>query len=264
VPKSGEVDYIRKIGPAGARHALDKPFSDGECGRYLADLATIMRVLPPPPARILDLGVGPGWTSAFLARRGYEVVGQDICPDMIELANQNRTRYGAESVSFVVQDYESMAFREEFDAAFFYDALHHAEDERLALARVHAALKPGGVCVTIEPGEGHAAASIEVARSLGVTEKDMPPHHIISLGRAVGFQEFRVYTRPAEPRPAVGFGPASPLWPGRPARWKVAWTYARRALRSLIKGTTEADNAFLFCIPPGETLHVGNIVWMRK
>lgn len=264
MPKTGEINYLRAVGEEGARHALDKPFSDRDCGRYLADLAVVLRLLPAAPARVLDLGVGPGWTTAFLARAGYEVVGQDICPDMIELATRNRERYGAGSASFVVQDYEAMHFREEFDAAVFYDALHHAEDERAALAKVYAALKPGGVCVTVEPGEGHAAASDEIARQLGVTEKDMPPHHIISLGRAVGFRSFRVYTRPGEPFPAVGLGPASPLWPGRPARWRVAYTYARRALRALVKGPREADEEFLFRLPPAAVMRAGNVVWMEK
>jgi len=212
MPKFGEINYLKQIGEAGAQHALDKPFSDPACGRYFADLGAVLSLLPPPPARILDLGVGPGWTSVFLARRGYEIVGQDICADMIDLANRNRDRYAAPSAQFVVQDYETMPYLEEFDAALFYDALHHAEDERTALAAVYAALKPGGICLTIEPGEGHAAASAAVSAQLGVTEKDMPPHHVIALARDVGFQSFRVYARTQDPVLLKGVDARSPLW----------------------------------------------------
>lgn len=264
MPKPGEINFLKRIGDAGARHAFGKPFSDSDCGRYLGDLGLVLGLLPPPPARVLDLGVGPGWTSVFLARRGYRVVGQDICPDMIDLANHNRDRYEADAAEFVVQDYEGMPYRNEFDAALFYDALHHAEDERAALAGVYAALRPGGVCVTVEPGEGHAVASAGVSAELGVTEKDMPPHHVIALGREVGFQSFRVYARHPDPRLLAGFGAAGPLWFPIPARWRVAVGFVRKAIRSLLKGVREADREFLFRVPPDAALRTGNVVWMQK
>lgn len=264
MPKLGEINYVQAIGPDGVLHALGKPFSDSDCGRYLADFAAVLAVLPAPPARVLDLGVGPGWTSVFLARRGYTVVGQDICADMIALAARNRDRYAADGASFVVQDYEGMDYRDEFDAALFYDALHHAEDERAALAAVYAALRPGGVCVTVEPGEGHAAASAEVAAALGVTEKDMPPHHVIGLGRAVGFTDFRVHARPTPPPLLCGFDRTAPLWPARPGRWATAYRFARRAARTLLRGPREEDHHFLDQLPLSSALRTGHVVWMRK
>lgn len=264
MPKLGEINYVKAIGTAASRHVLDKPFSTAECGRYLVDLGLVLDLLPPPPARVLDLGVGPGWTSVFLAKRGYEVVGQDICADMVELAERNRDRYEADAASFVVGDYEGLGFRDEFDAAVFYDALHHAEDERAALAAVFAALRPGGVCITVEPGEGHAAASADLAASYGVTEKDMPPHHVVSVGREVGFRSFRVYGRAIGPRLVCGFGPQGPLWPHRPDRWRTAFCLARRAFKTLLCGPREDDRDHLFRLPPEAEIRKGNIVWMRK
>ncbi|MDB5308236.1 MAG: cap guanine-N2 methyltransferase family protein [Gemmataceae bacterium] len=264
MPKLGELNYVKAIGPEGVDFALNKPFGGGGCGRYLADLGRIMELLPPVPARVLDLGVGSGWTSTFLARRGYDVVGQDICPDMIDLANQNRDRTGTGSIAFVVQDYESMGYREEFDAAVFYDALHHAEDERVALAGVYKALKPGRVCITVEPGEGHSVASAHTAEKYGVTEKDMPPHHIITLGRELGFRQFRVYPRAAEPEMACWFDRTRPLWPARPGRWRVAARFVRKAVRTVVKGARGSDQAFLFDTPPEAILRAGNLVWLQK
>lgn len=266
MPKLGEIDYIRLLGEGGVRHALDKPFSDDARGRFLIDLGLVMGLLPPPPARVLDLGVGTGWTTVFLARSGYEAVGQDISPDMIELANRNRERYAVASASFVVQDYEGMTYREEFDAALFYDALHHAEDERLALGAVYAALKPGGICLTVEPGEGHGgSAGVRfAAEKFGVTEKDMPPHHVIAVGRSVGFRQFRVYARGVDPSPLCSFGPSGPLFAAPPSRWRVAAAFMRKALRALLKGSWPVDRTFLFRLPPDAALRVGNITWMRK
>ena len=280
MPKAGEIEYLRQLGADGTRHALGKPFSDFDCGRYLVEMGTIMLLLPPRPARILDLGVGSGWTSVLLGQHGYSVVGQDIAPEMIELAEQNRARYETPTVSFVVQDYESMSFRDEFDAAIFYDALHHAEDEKAALAGAYAALKPGGICIASEPGEGHAVSegAQHAVRSFGVTEKDMPPHHIIAIARQVGFRDFRVYLRPQKPVPVAAESPFVFVAPRR-LRRKLARRYFRKAVAALRRpvhlfdpehlGSRAQLDAPVVPIDPSSAamepvLRNGNFVWMRK
>jgi len=195
VPKQGEIDYVSRLTPDELRFALDKPFSDAECGRYLMELGALMYLLPAPPARLLDLGCGTGWTSCFFARRGYDVVGQDIAPAMISQAQLNKERYGVPNARFVDCDYEGLPFRDEFDCALFYDSLHHAVSEEQALRGVYRALKPGAVCVTSEPGVGHARrqSSLDAMRKFNVTERDMPPTRIIRVARRIGFRRFRIY-----------------------------------------------------------------------
>ncbi|MEO8186918.1 MAG: methyltransferase domain-containing protein [Burkholderiaceae bacterium] len=198
--KQGEIDYMQQIGEDDARSAYDKPFSHFTCSKNLVDLGLIMALLPQPPARLLDLGCGTGWTSAFFARRGYEVVGQDIAPDMIRFAERNRARYEASDLEFVVSDYESLNFAEPFDCAVFYDALHHAVDERAALESVYRALRPGGVLVTHEPGAGHSKSpdSVKAMELYSVTEKDMPPAHIRDLCKQIGYSNFRFLLDPTQ------------------------------------------------------------------
>ena len=199
--KQGEIDYLKNIGEAGRIHAFEKPFSDSECGLYLRDMGSIFSLLPRPPARLLDLGAGSGWTSVFFAKRGYDVVGQDISPDMIQMANENQKLSGLKNLNFVNCDYEDMNFTDEFDAAIFYDSLHHSMDENKTLSSVYKALKPGGICITIEPGIGHAEShgSQNAINQFGVTEKDMPPRLIINVGKDVGFTEFKIYSRYTNP-----------------------------------------------------------------
>ncbi|MBZ5558689.1 MAG: class I SAM-dependent methyltransferase [Acidobacteriia bacterium] len=193
--KQGEIDYLKNIGDAGVRHAINKPFSDPDCDRFLIEFGLVLSLLPPPPARLLDLGCGTGWTSVLFARRGYDVVGVDISSDMIEHAGRNPDARGLANLRFQVSDYEDLRFAEEFDCAVFFDALHHAVDEKLAVERTYAALKPGGACVASEPGKGHqdAESSREAVKKWNVTEKDMHPDKIIALARAAGFREFKVY-----------------------------------------------------------------------
>jgi SAM-dependent methyltransferase len=196
--KQGEVDYLKNIGAHAMQHAYDKPFSDPSCASNLISIGIIMALLPQPPARLLDLGCGTGWTSAFYARRGYRVVGQDIAPDMIRYAEQNRDRYEARDLEFVCSDYESLTFTDPFDCAVFFDALHHAMDERAALASVFRSLRPGGILITHEPGIGHSSSpeSIRAMELYGVTEKDMPPKHIRDLCLQIGYSKFECIPDP--------------------------------------------------------------------
>lgn len=220
--KQGEIDYLKKLSPAEVRHAALLPFSDANCFVYLSEIAAVMMLLPPPPARLLDLGCGTGWTSLFLARRGYDVVGVDIAADMIEQAERARDEQQVPGVRFVVSDYEGMAFEDEFDCAVFFESLHHAMDEEAALHSACQALRPGGVCVTAEPGQGHAqsAGARQAMDRFGVTEKDMPPAHVIRLARRVGFREATVYPHAYDLAMAVYQGRrAAPGWVR--ALWRV-------------------------------------------
>jgi SAM-dependent methyltransferase len=191
----GEIDYLKNLVADEVDHAVNKPFSDFRCGRFLVEMGTIFTLLPPPPARILDLGCGTGWTSCLFARRGYDVVGQDIAPDMIYHARRNRRRNRVRNLRFVVSDYEDLDFDEEFHAAVFFDSLHHSLSEENALRAVYRALGPGGICITSEPGQGHArsAEALEAVKRFNVTERDMPPHQVVRAGKRAGFRNFKIY-----------------------------------------------------------------------
>lgn len=198
--KDDEIAYIGRLGDIGKKHALDKPWSDDGRGLYLQEMGALISILPAPPATVLDIGAGSGWTSCFYALSGYQVTATDIAPEMAELARTNAIRYEV-PLEVVVSDFESLPFENRFDVVIFYDCLHHAEDETLALASAYRALKPGGMCVTLEPGSGHAtsAVSIQAMKDLGVTERDMPPKQIIAAGKKVGFESAQIFERPVQP-----------------------------------------------------------------
>ncbi len=254
--KQGETNYLKRAGPEVAREALDKPFSEPACGQYLITLGQVLELLPRPPIKILDLGAGSGWTSVFLARSGYSVVGQDISPDMIALANKNKDEYRALSVMFLVQDFESMDYCEEFDCALFFDSLHHADNEKIALKRAYDALKPNGVCITVEPGVGHSKSpeSMAVMQNWGVSEKDMPPAHIIRIAREIGYRSFQVYPRVTGPQPSCE------------ARDLNLAAFSQPGIRRLIRSADEAVRyaARLVIKRINADFHYSNIVVLRK
>lgn len=197
MPTPGEFQYFNKLGVDGMRHAIHKPWSDPDCGQYLMELGAMLGLMPPK-GRLLDLGCGTGWTSVLFAQKGYDVVGQDLVPEAIEAGRQLKEEHKLGNLDFVVADYESLAFENEFDIAVFFDCLHHSIDEAKALNSAYRALKPGGICITSEPGLGHARRSKEVMRQFGTTERDMHPGRIIRAGRKSGFRPVGIYPHASE------------------------------------------------------------------
>lgn len=197
-PKQGEREYFARIGEEGRRHALGKPFSDDHCLEYLDNVTALMSLLRPPPGRIVEFGCGTGWLGQLFAQRGYDVIGIDISPDAIAMAEQLKRERGLANASYRIADYENVTIDPPADYVIFHDALHHAESELAALAAAHAALRPGGMVLCIEPGEGHSRSesSRHAVAEFGVHEKDMPPHRIIAVGRAAGFKRHVVLPWP--------------------------------------------------------------------
>lgn len=208
--KQGEIEYLSAIGEDGRRHAAGRPFTDPDCGLYLARIGQVLAHLPAPPAKILDIGCGTGWTSTFLAQRGYDVLGIDIAPDMIGFA-QRAARPAGLKLDFAVGDYESMNFSGEFDGAVFFDSLHHAENAEDALMAAHRALRTGGVCVVSEPGIGHneTAASKRAISEFNVTEQEMPPTRVMKIARSLGYRDMRVYAHQGQIFSLTNLDPSS-------------------------------------------------------
>lgn len=197
-PKQGEREYFARIGEAGRRHALGKPFSDERCVEYLANVSVLMSLLRPPPGRIVEFGCGTGWLGQMFAQHGYEVIGIDISPEAIALAEQAKRERGLTNATYRVADYEDVRIDPPAEYVIFHDALHHAESEAAALRAAHAALAPGGMVLCLEPGAGHSRSesSRRAVAEFGVHEKDMPPAKIIALARAAGFTRHLVLPWP--------------------------------------------------------------------
>jgi SAM-dependent methyltransferase len=64
----------------------------------------LARVLPAPPARIVDVGGAAGAYSAWLAERGYEVHLVDASPRLVEQARQLNARLERAISSLSVAD----------------------------------------------------------------------------------------------------------------------------------------------------------------
>jgi SAM-dependent methyltransferase len=198
MPRPGEFTFYEQIGAENREDALNKPFSDPRRGELLMEVGAVSLLLPPPPCRVLECGCGPGWLTYFLAKSGYDVVGQDVNSQAIELANtRSLFRTTPHKPDFVICDYERLPFTNEFDSVVFFDSLHHAIDLDGAIAGALGALKTGGRLIASEPGVGHTAASREVVEQYDVTDRDTPPFLTLRLGLKAGFSKGYIYPHAA-------------------------------------------------------------------
>jgi len=107
----------------------------------------LRRALPAPPARVLDVGGGPGAYAAWLAGQGFDVRLVDAMPLHVEQA----TELAGGRFSAVVGDARSLEEAEgSWDAVLLLGPLYHLleREERLAALReARRVLRPGGVVV---------------------------------------------------------------------------------------------------------------------
>lgn len=136
-------DWYRSAFPAS--HTLNRPWAEQTAGEIDRAIA-ILR--PDEGARVLDLACGTGRHSIELARRGFSVVGVDIAPDLLEVANRDGQEAEGD-VSFLEADLRGLEFDEEFDVVLNLNdgAIGYFETEEenhRTFEVIAAALKPGG------------------------------------------------------------------------------------------------------------------------
>ena len=183
--KAGARRYVRELvargGPSFRQWHLTKPFLGellagaplhGDDSRSAVDahvtynelfgFLDVLRAADlPPGARVLDVACGPGWTSHYLGKMGYAVLGFDISDEMLEFA---RARVATEpfppypraglDVRFVNHDIEAEPLGgeagEPYDLALLDSALHHFLDPVAALRHLGDSLRPDGLLAIIE------------------------------------------------------------------------------------------------------------------
>jgi SAM-dependent methyltransferase len=119
--------------------------------------------LPPPPARVLEVGCGEGELTRRLAEDGHRALGID--PRAPEEGPFERTTL------------EAFRTDEPFDAAVAIRSLHHVHDLDAALASLRRALRPGGRLVLFEFASEHVDADSQnwLVRHGLDTRRGVPP-----------------------------------------------------------------------------------------
>jgi len=99
---------------------------------FAINKAWIARHLSPPPARVLDIGGGPGRYSIWLAEQGYRVTLADLSPDLLAIAREKSAEAGVRLESVMeanATDLEELADAF-FDAVLCLGPMYHLLEER--------------------------------------------------------------------------------------------------------------------------------------
>lgn len=137
-------------------------FWDRMAERYaqmpVRDEATYLRKLEitreyfRPDMEVLEVGCGTGSTAIAHAPFLHHIHAIDTSGKMIEIARGKAAASGVGNVRFEQSSIEALNLQDRsLDAVLALNVVHLVDDREDFLARVHAALKPGGVFVTSTP-----------------------------------------------------------------------------------------------------------------
>jgi SAM-dependent methyltransferase len=230
--KQAEKDYLSRSGSLAWEQV--KPFSPpatdtlAESVRLMHDFAVALNALDPSGSDlIVDLGVGSGWTSEWLARLNLSVVSVDIALEMLKVG---QARCRGRNVALAAGDFEALPFRSgSFDRALCLNALHHAPRPGQALKEIARVLNDEGRLVLIEPGHGHAQRDTSQAAmsEYGVLEQDLEATMLMRLCHEAGFSHVTV-------RPLSYMSGEIDLSLDELSTWR-SWTRTKRPWRAMRK-----------------------------
>ncbi len=126
----------------------DEINGDIDYGAWADFLDGLMKRNARPVREVLDLGCGTGSMTIELAKRGYDMTGVDLSPEMLDMA---RKRAGDPNILWLCQDMRELELFGTVQAAVCcLDCINHltdAADVRRTLSLVHNYLEPDGLFV---------------------------------------------------------------------------------------------------------------------
>ncbi|MBP7088558.1 MAG: methyltransferase domain-containing protein [Candidatus Omnitrophica bacterium] len=104
---------------------------------------------------VLDAGCGTARQSILLAQHKANVMGLDICEEMLTLAKDKVSRLGLDGlVDFFIADAANPPFKNNsFNACILYGTLHHLPNKQDAINKVSKKLIPHGYFYSLDPND---------------------------------------------------------------------------------------------------------------
>jgi 2-polyprenyl-3-methyl-5-hydroxy-6-metoxy-1,4-benzoquinol methylase len=151
--------------------------------------------------RTLSIGCGDGAFELLLAPHAASVLGVDLSPEAIAVAERARAAAGAANVSFRCASFRDLPWDERFDTITCVAFLHHVPEAELPrfLQACHAHLEPGGLFYSQDPnvrGVLRALGRIALGKRYdsyhSPEERELDPGELTRTLRAAGFAEVTI------------------------------------------------------------------------
>lgn len=118
--------------------------------RMAESLPAALERFDAQPQTVLDVACGEGTFAVAMAKKGLQVTGVDLSPQMLQFARERAERENVK-VEFLLQDMRALSFEERFDlATCWFDSLNYLlelEDLEKTFAGVYRALKKAGLFI---------------------------------------------------------------------------------------------------------------------
>src|SRR5581483_12119558 len=112
--------------------------------------AVLDLISSPKSKKVLEIGCGTGRVGLRLARYCKEVVGLDISPKSITIANRTAMKYKIDNFKGLVGSYDKLNKTDYFDCIIMVSFLHHVDDIDRLFFHVRKLLKKNGTCIILE------------------------------------------------------------------------------------------------------------------
>lgn len=100
----------------------------------------------------LDIGCSFGVLAFELSKNGYNVIGVDVNPESISLANEIRCMLKNQNITFLLEDFLQNKFQKNsFDVITLIEVLEHIKEDSEVIKKIFKILKKNGVFIVSVP-----------------------------------------------------------------------------------------------------------------